>query len=157
MLFEELSRANKKTYLTLDAINESLNISITTGQEAPSREIIDQDSAARIICTTVHRSKGLEYDTVLMPFSNDAIDHLKRNAIEVTYLSGKVGYYLEFEQDTVLINNNFVTDDELKEIKREECRILYVALTRAINHFVWLYEKQDEPRLCWASFLEVLE
>ncbi len=157
LLFEELSRANKKTYLTLDAVNESLNIAITTAQEAPSREIVDEDMAARIICTTVHRSKGLEYDTVLLPFVNDPIDHLKRNAIEVTYLSGKVGYYLELEKDVILTNNYFVTDDELREIKREECRILYVALTRAINHFAWFWEKQDEPRLSWASFLEVLK
>lgn len=157
LLFEDLTRTNKKSYLTLDAVNESLTVAITTGLQANSREIVDDFEAARIVCVTIHGSKGLEYDTVILPFANDQIDKLKRNAIEVTYVDGKVGYYVELNRDAILQNEYFITQNEIQEIAMEESRILYVALTRAINHFIWMREERNADKLTWSSFLKELE
>ena len=72
LVFEELSARNKRTYLTLDSVNESLHIAITAGVETKSREINTDYDGIRIICTTVHKSKGLEYGTVILPYTNSA-------------------------------------------------------------------------------------
>lgn len=157
LLFEDLSRTNKKSYLTLDSVNESLTVSITTGFQSNSRELVEDFESARIVCVTIHGSKGLEYDTVILPFTNDQIDKLKRNAIEVTYVNEKVGYYIELTQNNILTNEYFYTDNEIKEIAMEESRILYVAMTRAINNFIWFDQCKNEDKLTWATFLEVLE
>ena len=155
LLFEELTRTNRKSYLTLDAINEALHISISTGTDAKSRELIDAVDYVKVICTTVHRSKGLEYDSVILPFTTDKIDVLRRNALDVTYVDGKVGYMLNLATNPV-INEYFITENEVQETKMEEARILYVALTRAINKFVW-FEKESGTGTTWGSILEDLD
>jgi ATP-dependent exoDNAse (exonuclease V) beta subunit len=155
LLFEELTRTNRKSYLTLDAINEALHISISTGTDAKSRELIDAVDYVKVICTTVHRSKGLEYDSVILPFTTDKIDVLRRNALDVTYVDGKVGYMLNLATNPV-INEYFITENEVQETKMEEARILYVALTRAINKFVW-FEKESGTGTTWGSILEELD
>ena len=45
------------------------------------------------------------------------------------------------------------TDEEIEEIQKEESRILYVALTRAINKFVW-FNKTDAKGNTWGKLLE---
>lgn len=155
LLFEDLSLMNRKSYLTLDSINETLNIAITTGMEESSRDVVDTDDRVRVICTTVHGSKGLEYDTVIMPNTTDALDKLKRNSIEVTYVDNKIGYYLDLNGKPAQ-NSNFYTENEIEEIKMEECRILYVALTRAINKFIWFKPVEIEKN-CWAGLLEDIQ
>lgn len=153
LLFENLSILNKKNYLTLNSINESLIIAISTGMEEKSREIIDDSDYVKIVCTTIHKSKGLEYDTVILPFTAEELDGLKRNALELTYIDGKLGYYIDLNGKAIL-NNYFITENEKNEMTMEESRILYVALTRAINKFVWFKENNLGDKTCWSNMLE---
>lgn len=136
LVFEELSKMNKKSYLTLDSINESLHINIMTGTEAKSREIdIDTDDI-RVICLTVHKSKGLEYGTVIMPSTDEEIDKPHENGLEVSYIDEKIGYCLS-ENGNQYSNSFYESKTEIEEMKMEESRILYVAMTRAIDNFIW--------------------
>ena len=89
LVFEDLSKENKYSYLTLDSINESLHILINIGSEKTSRSVTDGGDYVRVICTTVHKSKGLEYDTVIMPITTDKIDTMHRNGLDVTYVYEK--------------------------------------------------------------------
>lgn len=152
LLFEDLSKEGKYSYLTLDSINESLHILINMGSEKSSRSVTDSGDYVRIICTTVHKSKGLEYDTVIMPFTTDSIDTMRRNGLDVTYIDGKVGYCLSVDGESIA-NEYFYTEDEIDEIEREEARILYVALTRSINKFCW-FNKVDSRKNTWGKLLE---
>lgn len=52
-----------------------------------------------------------------------------------------------------ICNEYFNTDDEILENEMEESRILYVALTRAINKFVW-FNKIDSNGNNWGKLLE---
>lgn len=152
LVFEDLSKEGKYNYLTLDSINESLHILINMGSEKTSRSISDEGDHVKVICTTVHKSKGLEYDTVIMPITTDSIDTMHRNGLDVTYIDGKVGYCISVNGES-MANEYFYTDDELDEIKMEEARILYVALTRAINKFCW-FNKTDSKGNTWGKLLE---
>ena len=127
---------NKKSYLTLDSINESLHINIMTGTEAKSREIDIDSEDIRVICLTVHKSKGLEYGTVIMPATDEEIDKPHKNGLEVSYIDGKIGYCLSANGNQYS-NSFYETKTEIKEMMMEESRILYVAMTRAIDNFIW--------------------
>ena len=152
LLFEQLTRINKRSYLTLNSINESLSIAISTGLEEKSRDFIDDNNSIRIICTTVHRSKGLEYDTVVLTDTTDPIDIFRKNTIEITYIDGKIGYLLDINGNPVQ-NDNFLSDNELNEIVMEESRILYVALTRTINKLIW-FKDTSNIDYNWGGILE---
>ena len=102
-------------------------------------------SETQIIISTVHRAKGLEFDTVILPYTN------------FNYTSKKTGYYIgdsvndkghycigweiegsiykyKDEPDIVRYRNNHIKElekIEMEEQEKEEVRLLYVALTRA--------------------------
>lgn len=152
LVFEELSKENRYSFLTLDSINESLHILINMGSEKTSRSVTDGGNYVKVVCTTVHKSKGLEYDTVIMPITNDKIDTMHRNGLDITFVDGKVGYCISVDGES-LTNEYFYTDDEIREIEMEEARILYVALTRAINKFYW-FNKIDANGNTWGKLLE---
>lgn len=152
LVFEELSKMNKKSYLTLDSINESLHINIMTGTEAKSRELdIDTDNV-RVICLTVHKSKGLEYGTVIMPSTDEEIDKPHKNGLEVSYIDGKIGYCL-FASGEQYYNSSYESKTEIKEMMMEESRILYVAMTRAIDNFIWFFNL-DAKGKNWGKMLK---
>ena len=154
-LFEELSRLNTKNYLTLDSVNQTLHILISTEAQGKARTVLqDNDNGIRIICSTVHKSKGLEYATVILPFTNDNIGTFRRNDINVTYEEGKIGYCLSNDREQFL-NEYYDISAENKETVMEEARILYVAMTRAINNFICFIDN-DKNGNCWGKMLEEL-
>lgn len=155
LIFESLARLNKRNYLTLESINESLIISITTGQEAKSRDVIEENNRVRVICITVHASKGLEYDTVILPYTQNAINEIKKDTIELSCTENEIGYCFNFRVERYA-NEFFDTKYEISEIKKEESRILYVALTRAINRCIW-FGKKDNGKYNWNRLLEGAE
>lgn len=152
LVFEELSKMNKKSYLTLDSINESLHISILTGTEAKSREIDIDTNDIRIICLTVHKSKGLEYGTVIMPTTDKEIDKPHKDGLEVSYVDGKIGYCLS-ANGKQYSNSFYESKTEIKEMMMEESRILYVAMTRAIDNFIW-FNNLDAKGNNWGKMLK---
>ena len=154
LIFEELSEMNKRSYLTLDSINESLHINIMTGTEAKSREITLSTDDVRLICLTVHKSKGLEYGTVILPRTDDEMDKPHMQGIEMTYIDGKIGYCISSGWNQ-FYNNHYPAKTELLETMREETRILYVAMTRAINNFIW-FDNVDSNGNSWGGMLREL-
>lgn len=155
LVFEELTNDNKNYYLTIESINESLHLLMEIGAQKNSKTIEDNGKKIHIICTTVHKSKGLEYDSVYLPYTYSKIDELQRNSIETTVEDGKVGYCISVDGFSYL-NNLFSVKDEIEECMMEESRILYVALTRAINIFVWLKSSRQSDN-CWGDMLDYSE
>lgn len=72
----------------------------------------------QIILTTIHKVKGLEYDAVLIPPSFADFPFLPN--------------------ETALANGTVTLQDYAKE----ECRLYYVALTRAKDRLIWLRTKR---------------
>ena len=85
---------------------------------------------------TIHKSKGLEFPFVYLPYLNSGFISRK----ETRYpLSEKYGIILPYNEDKI-IDNTFVKKiydfNNLKETISEKIRLLYVAITRAREQFI---------------------
>ena len=153
LVFEELSFMNKNGYLTLDSVNKSLHINIMTGTQTKSREIEIDKNDVRVICLTVHKSKGLEYGTVILPTTDEKMDKMHKNAVEVSFDGGKIGYCIHTDSEHYA-NSFYEPQTETREILMEESRILYVAMTRAINNFIWFLNLDAGNGGDWGEILK---
>ena len=157
-LIEEITQRYRREFLTLNMIEKFLQINITTFQESESRKIPDENSNGIIIkCLTVHKSKGLEYGTVILPYTFDDISKNDSKGVYANVIDDKLVYSLSLDGRTVSHSDYYDKEDEIREMKKEESRILYVALTRAIRNCVWIKNLDSSANLCWAELLEVNE
>ncbi|WP_394218066.1 UvrD-helicase domain-containing protein [Halobacillus trueperi] len=164
-LFEKLTTIGEQDYLTINKIENYLKIMILTKQKEESRESFegDQGKSKRIICMTVHKSKGLEFETVFLPFPNNDLKDNKKSGILDLIVSNnfEVGYKMKLDEK--FINSYYTKNDvyktqwesEIEQKVNEETRILYVALTRTEKQFVYFYyEDLDKRLLSWQKLLE---
>lgn len=150
-LLETIVQNGKVEYQTINHIAKYLEIMITTNQEKEARIQVKQDCKVRVLCTTVHRAKGLEYDTVILPFGNsDICASVNTGDADIIYKDGQIGYRIKKgrkdDYQAGHIQNNYYKKfrgDEKTDRTNEEARILYVALTRVIRRLIYIY---DEPQ-----------
>lgn len=122
------------TNATVYGLHSWLGINIKTNREEdePRVEAVDTEEVVEIV--TVHKSKGLEYHTVIMPFTEQPF-HFEWDEILFDDEKKMVGWYVK----KLNIENRFYTDlndSEIKEIVKEETRLLYVAMTRSRERLV---------------------
>lgn len=153
-LMERIIKYSRVDTLTLNQIVEYLRINILTGQQQLSREIEVDNDDIQLMCTTIHKSKGLEYGTVILPYTDDDISDLKKIKLDANYSSEKLSYTVLFENKVRERNSNYDENMEVNEQIAEESRILYVALTRAIRNCVWIYNLDSHPVVSWGSLME---
>ena len=162
-IFETLAISSKIDYLSIDKISNTLGIMILTQQEAESRSVlaIDSNNQKRIRCMTVHKAKGLEFHTVFLPFTDWKLSRGSRGgAADVSIINGnEVAFLLKgdkvFENQQVVFKNDFYETDQDQEKNsrlREETRILYVAMTRAIKRLVFCSYDNNRPKRRIHSF-----
>ncbi len=154
-LIEKITRKYAREYMTINKVCDFLKINITTYQEEASRYNINESSEIQVICTTIHKSKGLEYGTVVLPFTNEDISNIDVGGFNVNVINGKVNYSFSFSGQGSDSSGGFDEKMEINEKKCEESRILYVAMTRAIRNFVWLNDVDTSIDDCWGSYMEV--
>ena len=156
LLFEQVLAASNADNLTLNSFAKSLNICIMSGVSVNSR-IPPVEDAATIQCITVHKSKGLEYGHVIVPFSQFRIDKLKKAKLNVSVAEEEgrllVGYAMEQPDTHSSYRNGYYNEQaEKAERSREEARILYVAMTRAIRSFSWIVQ-ENVNGLAWQGLV----
>ena len=131
---EELERVHRFTDLhegeavltTLtEAFVDGLERSLSRGS-GPDR---GEKSADRIDVMTVHQAKGLEFDTVLVPFCSDEHWCVERDYAE----RSRPAMLAALLDDAV---ESPLRADLAVESVREEWRVFHVAITRAANHLV---------------------
>lgn len=166
LIFEKLIDLGDTDHLTLNKIENFLHYMIVSQKDSESREIIDDSLSSRVICTTVHKSKGLEYYSVLVPFNDREIEKERSfSDTELLVLPSnegiKIGYSIKKEDGESFkdkfIKNTYYEAEELKEAeqkKLEETRILYVALTRAIQRFIYFTKEDIKVNLCWGNLID---
>ncbi|MCM1988832.1 UvrD-helicase domain-containing protein [Oceanirhabdus seepicola] len=158
VLIEIIINSFNDDYLTLNKLEEFLKIMIVTKVNAESRESLNIEEVSNdVICTTVHKSKGLEYDVVIMPIcyknieskefkgniQEDNNERKKSERVEVIVCDNRIGYKIEFQSNNeseLSIRNDIYKDNSRTENiykMNEECRILYVAMTRSIRKFIY--------------------
>lgn len=156
-LIEKITHRYSKEYLTINKVKEYLKIGITTYQEEASRKTREESSSIQVICSTIHKSKGLEYGTVILPFTAEDISDLSVGGLNVNVVAGKVSYSLSTKGNGTDYSSDFDKETEMTEKVREESRILYVALTRAIRNLVWFKDLDTYNDESWGNYMEVSE
>lgn len=158
LLFEQIINACNVDKLTINTLQEFLYNSIVSQVSVDSRTPSTRETDIPIQCITVHKSKGLEYGHVIMPFCSASINHIKNTQLQVSTQKEKdhykIGYSLHVRGSSETIKNDFYDEEiEKSEKSREETRVLYVAMTRAIRSFSWI-EIQGKQNLSWQNLIE---
>lgn len=156
-LLEKITQKYYREYLTVHMIGEYLKINITTYQEEASRSKEIETDEVSIICTTIHKSKGLEYGTVILPYTSDDISSTYHSGLSANCVNGKLIYSYGSGHGNMDYSDGYMIDTESMEQEKEESRILYVALTRAIRNLVWVKDLDSTVQQCWGNFMEVIE
>lgn len=159
LLFEELINTLNMDSVSVNSIADVLLANIISQKNVDSREPEgDEKDDILVRCVTVHKAKGLEYGAVILPYCSMPIDRLKRTDMNVSVVNDgflKIGYQIKFEADhTLEVFQNDFYDEQLEknERMREEARILYVAMTRAIRSFTWISLDRVKS-VCWQNLI----
>lgn len=155
-LIEKILQKYAREYMTINMVNDFLKINITTYQEEASRKPEHESKDVDVICTTIHKAKGLEYGTVVLPYMGEDISNISVKGLSVNVLGGKI-YYSFSQGKQADYSEGYDIEAEMYEKECEETRILYVALTRAIRNIVWFEDLDSEAQTSWGNFLEVVE
>lgn len=156
LVLEKIIKTYSVDYLTLNVIENSLHINIITKQEELARNIEIETDDIRVICTTVHKAKGLEYGTVILPYMGSDIGSMKKADLDVYVENNKLAYGIRIGEDpNKKYNSNYDISEEQSERINEEARVLYVALTRAIRNVVWFKDEESKSKISWQKLMEV--
>ena len=155
LLIEKIIKSYSVDYLTLTVIANSIQINVLTKQQELARAVAEDQTGIKFLCTTVHKAKGLEYGTVILPFTGQAIDNLKKANTDVNYSNSKLAYSIKVDENKKDCNSNYDSQEEIGQRICEEARILYVALTRAIRNCIWMKDTDKKSNMSWSKFLEV--
>lgn len=158
LLFEQIVNACNVDRLTINTLQEYLFNSIVSQVPVDSRTPANTEEEAAIQCITVHKSKGLEYGHVIMPFCSASIDFIKKTQLHISVTKPqnryRIGYSMSVDDSGETVQNDLYDENtEQFEKAREETRILYVAMTRAIRSFSWV-EIQGKQNLSWQNLIE---
>lgn len=154
LLLEKIIKNYSVDYLTLNVVCNSVKINILTKQRELARNMSEDESGIRFFCTTVHKAKGLEYGTVILPYTGQAIDSLKKANTDVNYENSKLAYSIKVDENRKEVNSNYDSQEEIGQRVCEEARVLYVALTRAIRNGIWMKDLDKKTTMSWSRFLE---
>ena len=140
--------------VTLYDVYNFLKLKIATDRSEEEPNVWSNDSYKTILCMTAHKSKGLEFDTVILPYMGKAVNDRDRTEIIIDYSNKKVGWNYKASGKSKMRNSLY---DELQKKNfendiKEETRVLYVAMTRAIRRLVILMPEEIKKNT-WASLI----
>lgn len=156
LVLEKIIKIYSVDYLTLNVIEYSMHINIMTKQEELARNVEVETDDIRVICTTVHKAKGLEYGCIIMPYMGMDIASMKKADLDVYVENDKLAYGIRIGgEPNKKYNSNYDISQEQNERINEESRVLYVALTRAIRNVVWMRDIKSKSKISWQNLMEV--
>jgi len=131
----ELLQNASRQFDTEQALLRWLELRVEEGRDGSASgddQIVRLESDADLVkVVTVHKSKGLEYPVVLLPFVNSVRTVKKKDLSSLSLVDDHGQRRLHLH-----VTDAGVTQAD-KERLREDLRLLYVALTRA-RHALWL-------------------
>ena len=134
--------------ITLSSLEEFIKFKITSDTTENRIHLKADESLYALRIMTVHKSKGLEFETVIIPFTNkNKFSNYKRDQFVISKKDDtkyKLGYKIHPKDGKEEVSNEYFGElmrDEHQEIIGEETRLLYVACTRAKSQ---LYTLIDE-------------
>lgn len=158
-LIEHLQKQWRLGALNISDVQDFLEFNLFRSTMVPVRELKKEDDVKeiQIVCMTVHKSKGLEFGTVLLPFMDRKQSSGKSQELEVDLNSQGLGYYIkrnEYGNAISQSNSVFSVENEVIEMRSEEVRILYVAMTRAIHKLIWFTNPDKDGSGTLSDYLQ---
>ena len=133
-----------------------LQLQIATNRSEAEPDTGAEDDYTSILCMTVHKSKGLEFDTVILPYMHRRFPDRCSTEIIIDPLKKEVGWHFLFDEKNPDMKNDLyakLKNTDVQRTREEETRILYVAMTRAINHLICIvHPAKDTER--WSYLIE---
>ncbi|NTW07684.1 MAG: UvrD-helicase domain-containing protein, partial [Syntrophaceae bacterium] len=136
-LAQELHLAQKQENLNFPEIIRWLDDMRSRADMAADEEQLRLETDKNCVkIVTIHKSKGLEYPVVFCPFGWEK-GRKNNDAMPLFFHDEKNNWQLTADLGSTMIAAN--REQYAREILAENCRLLYVALTRAKNrcYFVW--------------------
>ncbi|MED4057761.1 UvrD-helicase domain-containing protein [Niallia taxi] len=155
LLLETIIKRTNDEYMTINKIRDFLNIMIFAKQHEDERPI-EKGNNKKLLCTTIHKSKGLEYTHVILPFCDFELESINKNELIIT--KKDIGLQMKIGE-TSIYNDIFKNEKNMEKISKvkEEARILYVAMTRAEDTFTWFKSLENNNRNLKESWSKLLE
>ncbi|HFK1721295.1 TPA: UvrD-helicase domain-containing protein [Bacillus cereus] len=150
-LFEMMHQRFSEEFVSLHQITNWLYIQIATNREEDEIQVQDIEKGLDYVhILTVHRAKGLEYHTVIIPFTERQFT-TSFSKIIFDEQKEKVGWFIRKPGFVPKQNEYYKTlnQEEDEEAIKEETRLLYVAMTRAKNHLVIIRNRKNEMYDWW--------
>lgn len=133
-----------------------LQLQIATNRSDSEPNVEIKDDYQTVSCMTVHKSKGLEFDTVIIPYTHRKFPSQYNTEILIDPSTNKVGWNFVTDKKNPNMSNSLYAELKEKAVyktKSEETRILYVAMTRAINNLICIvHPPKDADR--WSYLIE---
>lgn len=151
-LMDILQQRMDTEFVTLYDLYVFLSLMIATNRVDMEPDIETSDDYTSVYVMTVHKSKGLEFDTVVMPAMSAPI--IPREQTTIMVKDKKVGWLYKID-DTRKMYNSWYGDlrkDQVEKGIAEETRLLYVAMTRAINHLYMLVDNWNYQE-SWSTLI----
>ena len=136
--------------LSLYTLYTFLKTQIATNREEEEPETKNINDYTTVLCMTTHKSKGLEFDTIILPYTGRKLPSKKREELIIDTNSLCAGW-----NGGGKLCNEFYDDMHKKKVdkdRKEEHRILYVAMTRAINRLI-VIEPMKPKEDTWAEYI----
>lgn len=133
-----------------------LQLQIATNRSESEPNVELEDDYTSILCMTVHKSKGLEFDTVIIPYTHRRFPDKYNTEILIDPLTYEVGWNMLREKNSSEMRNTSYAKMKnlyIEHTRAEETRVLYVAMTRAINNlYCIVHPPKDSNR--WAYLIK---
>lgn len=157
-LLEILQRTFGSDRVGLYDIYNFLKLNIATNRSEEEAEIQSDDAYDSVLCMTVHGAKGLEFDTIIIPYTDWTAPVWPTTELIADVDLQKVGWHFQptrKENLQELDNTHYweMHDIETVRTEMEECRILYVAMTRAIQNLMCIVPPPKAHT--WSELLSV--
>lgn len=147
-----LQQQSQSDFMTIYDLYEYLTFMIATNREEMEPDLDTVNDYTSVYIMTVHKSKGLEYDTVIMPVMNGSIEPREQTSFLTD--QGKAAWFYEKKRSIKMSSPYY--DELWQEVRekgvREETRMLYVAMTRAVNKLVLLVDSYGTYE-SWSSLI----
>lgn len=151
-LMEMIQQRMDGEFATLYDLYVYLTLMIATNREEMEPDIDMVDDYTSVYIMTVHKSKGLEYDTVIMPAMNGNL--IPRENTTILADKKKVAWYYNRNVNEQMKSAWYqeLRKEAVRKGVAEETRMLYVAMTRAVNNLVLLVNNWDTYE-SWSSLI----
>lgn len=160
---KELTRnLNVKENIQLYEYQTWLQAMIASHKEEQLSDIPTGENSDSVTLITIHKAKGLEYPTVILPRLEEtlsksvlqpAVVHNKATGLEFCYTP----YYGDKTIRLPSPNYDATVEGYKQDLYSEELRVLYVALTRAEKKLVLVgNERSPKNSICFQNWLKLI-